>query len=94
MNKITMKELLTEWRALLQESTPRYSASEIYMDIMRRGGPDKYVAIAHGRPGMKCTDYMHYEHALRAYIDEEAPHLLDMPNNVWNQICELLRQTV
>ena len=89
-----MKQLLTEWRMLFNESAPRYNAAEIYMDMMRKGGPDKYAAIAHEDPGMKCTDSMHFEHALRVYIDTEAPHLNDMPNNVWNQVCELLRETV
>ena len=92
--KTTISKLRQTIRNVIKESMPRYSAPEIYMDIMRRGGPDKYVAIAHERPGMRCTDPMHYEHALRAYIDEEAPHLLNMPNNVWNQICKMLRETV
>ena len=92
--KIRMTQLRQTIRRAIKESMPRYSATEIYMDIMRRGGPDKYVAIAHEIPGMKCTDHMHYEHALRAYIDEEAPHLLNMPNNVWNQVCKMLRETV
>ena len=64
------------------------------MDIVRKGGPDHFCAIAHEKPGMKCTDFMHYEHALRAYIDTEAPHLSAMPNNIWRQIVNLLRDTV
>tara|TARA_B100000674_G_C37915822_1_gene950851 strand:- start:990 stop:1352 length:363 start_codon:yes stop_codon:yes gene_type:complete len=88
--KLTKRKL----RQIIQESMqpPQYSATEIFMDIMRRGGPDRYVALAHGRPGMKCTDFMHYQQALRAYIDTEAPHLKDMPNNVWNDVCYLLSQ--
>ena len=83
-------------RQLILESMhpPQYSVTEIVMDIVRKGGPDHFVSIAHGIPGMKCTDFMHYEHALRAYIDTEAPHLNDMPNNVWRQICDLLREIV
>ena len=90
--KLTKRKL----RQIIQESmsSPQYSVTEIVMDIIRKGGPDYFVAIAHGRPGMKCTDFMHYHHALRAYIDTEAPHLNDMPNNVWNQICSLLSQIV
>ena len=81
-------------QGLIRESMNQYSVTEIYMDIMRKGGPDRFCAIAHERPGMKCSDFMHYEHALRAYIDTEAPHLLDMPNNIYSQIVELLRETV
>ena len=95
MNNPSMKTLLTEWRKLINENHPPVtSASEIFMDMMRHGGPDHFVAIAHEKPGMKCTDFMHYEHALRAYIDTIAPHLHTMPNNVWNQVCELLREVV
>lgn len=88
--KISMRQL----RRIIRESVSQYSATEIYMDIIRRGGPDHFCAIAHEKPGMKCTDFMHYEHALAAYIDKEAPHLHGMPNNIWRQIVKLLRDTV
>lgn len=88
--KISKRQL----RRIIRESMNQYSVTEIYMDIIRKGGPDRFCAIAHESPGMKCSDFMHYEHALRAYIDTEAPHLNDMPNNVWRQIVELLRETV
>ena len=97
MNNPSMKQLLNEWRKLINENyPPKTSATEIYMDMQRKGGADHFASIAHhGVPGrMKCTDFMHYEHALRAYIDTEAPHLHDMPNDVWNAVCELLRKTV
>ena len=94
MNNPSMKTLLTEWRKLLSESGQQYNVMDILQDIIRRGGPDHFCAIAHEKPGMKCTDFMHYQHALRAYIDTEAPHLNDMPNNVWNQICNLLSEIV
>lgn len=88
--KITRGQL----RRIIKESMNQYSVTEIYMDIIRKGGPDHFCAIAHGKPGMKCSDFMHYEHALGAYIDTEAPHLSDMPNNIWRQIVKLLRETV
>ena len=92
--RIKTSQLRKAIRTVIKESMTQYSPTEIYMDIMRRGGPDKFCAIAHGKPGMKCTDFMHYEHALRGYIDTEAPHLDSMPNNVWRQIVDLLRDTV
>lgn len=81
-------------RKLIKESMGQYSPTEIYMDIIRKGGPDHFCAMAHEKPGMKCTDYLHYDHALRAYIDTEAPHLDSIPNNIWHQITDLLRATV
>ena len=92
--KLSKTQLRRIIRNILKEAGQHYSATEIYMDIVRKGGPDHFCAIAHEKPGMKCTDFMHYEHALRAYIDTEAPHLSAMPNNIWRQIVNLLRDTV
>ena len=89
-----LRRVIRESILLHENHPPKNSATEIYMDMQRKGGADHFVAIAHEKPGMVCTDFMHYEQALRAYIDQEAPHLLDMPNNVWNAVCELLRETV
>tara|TARA_B100001094_G_scaffold118085_1_gene113874 strand:+ start:506 stop:859 length:354 start_codon:yes stop_codon:yes gene_type:complete len=75
-----------------QTSASGFSPTEIYMDLMRRGGPDYWLSEAHGRP-MKCTSDVHYGQALRAYIDETDPSLNDMPNNIWSQITELMRNT-
>ena len=97
--KLTRKKL----RQMIQESmhSPQYSVSEIVMDIVRRGGPDHFLSIAHDIPGMKCTDFMHYEHALGGYIQsvseydpERAEWLQQMPNNIWRQICNLLKEIV
>ena len=72
----------------------RFSPTDIFMDIMRTGGPHYWCSVAHEKPGMRCTDYMHYGHALRAYCDNVDPSLNDMPDNIWQQIEKLLREAV
>lgn len=92
--KITNKQIKQiikeELENILNES--KFSPTEIYMDFMRRGGHDYWLSEAHGRP-MKCTDFVHYDQALRAYIDEIDPSLNQMPDSIWNQITELMKNT-
>jgi predicted component of type VI protein secretion system len=92
--KLTNKQLKQiikeELGNVLNES--RFSPTEIYMDLMRRGGPDYWLSEAHGRP-MKCTSDVNYDQALRAYIDETDPSLNQMPDVIWSQITELMRNT-
>jgi Mg/Co/Ni transporter MgtE len=66
---------------------------EIYMDLMRKGGPDHFLSQAYEQSGMKCTQDMHYDQALRAYIDETDPDLLYLPDRIWKQITKLMKDT-
>ena len=99
MGLIEMKITNKKIRQIIKEELDmvlkevRYSPTEIYMDLMRRGGPDYWLSQAHGKP-MKCSDFMHWDQALRAYIDETDPSLIQMPNNIWNQITQLMKNTV
>ena len=87
-----LKEIIREGLNMVLKET-RYSPTEIYMDLMRRGGPDYWLSQAYGKP-MKCSNFMHWDQALRAYIDETDPSLIQMPDNIWQQITQLMRDTV
>ena len=87
-----LKQIIKEELNTVLKET-RYSPTEIYMDLMRRGGPDYWLSKAHGKP-MKCSNFMHYDQALRAYIDEVDPSLLYMPSNIWSQITQLMKDTI
>ena len=89
-NKQIKQIIKEELENVLNES--RFSPTEIYMDLMRRGGPDYWVSEAHGKP-MRCTSDVHYDQALRAYIDETDPSLNEMPHTIWSQITGLMRNT-
>jgi hypothetical protein len=86
--KITRRDL----RQIIKEAMSN-APTEIFMDLMKRGGPDYWLSQAYGRP-MKCRDPMHYDQALRAYIDEVNPSLQQMPNNHWNMITNLMEQAI
>lgn len=100
--RIKQEQLRQIIRRIIKESSWDDSSSyvgehhptSIYMDILQKGGPDHFCAIAHEQPSMKCTDFMHYEHALRAYIDTERPEYHSMPNNIFRFIVNLLQETV
>ena len=85
--KITRRQI----RKIIQEATS-YAPTEVYMDLMRRGGPDYWLSKAHGSP-MKISDMMHYDQALRAYIDEVDPSLKNMSSRDWSTITNLMKQT-
>ncbi len=93
--KITNEQLKQiikeELEKVLQETS--YSPTEIYMDLMKTGGPDYWLSHAHGKP-MKCSNFMHWDQALRAYIDEINPSLSNMPDNIWSQVTHLMKNTV
>lgn len=92
LNKQTLKRIIKEEiDSLLNETM--FSPIEIYMDFQRQGGRDYWLSKAYEMP-MKYSDYMHADHALKAYIDEVNPSLNDMPQNVWSQITQLINDTV
>ena len=91
LNKQTLKRIIKEEIDRLSEGM--FSPTEIYMDFQRQGGRDYWLSKAHGMK-MKYSDYMHADHALKAYIEKINPSLNDMPQNVWSQITQLINDTV
>ena len=89
VTKSYIKQLIKEeLDNVLSESM--FSPTEIFMDFQRQGGRDYWLSKAHGTK-MKYSDFMHADQALRAYIDDINPSLIDMSQNVWNQITKLIQ---
>ena len=53
-----LRRVIRESILLHENHPPKNSATEIYMDMQRKGGADHFVAIAHEKPGMDGTQFV------------------------------------